>query len=238
MPTVEFNAPGISPFKYDPLNIFYIMAWLVFGEVRNSSHLRKRKAEDILITLRSDYGIYIPEYYDNISLLKCCNQGLREAVSEDGIELYKEIVDKFFRDIHVDLKKEINLQQSYNSFIEKTKSRIDRFTLMTSVADLKACFKARKGIVISTIHAIKGEEYNSVIGISLLNGIIPHWDYIFNKDMSNRRCEDTNKLLYVLISLSKKNVYLISEQGRKTRKKKEYIPTDELIKNSFCYDSY
>ena len=72
--------------------------------------------------------------------------------------------------------------------------------------------KERKGVVINTIHGVKGEEYTTMIGFSLLHGIIPNW-----KITREFICHDeTCKLLYVMCSRAKKNLYF-SEKGYFTR---------------------
>lgn len=39
-------------------------------------------------------------------------------------------------------------------------------------------FKSRDGITLTTAHKVKGNEYDTVIAINLLNGKIPHWNEI------------------------------------------------------------
>ena len=83
-------------------------------------------------------------------------------------------------------------------------------------------------MVISTLHGVKGEEYTSVIATGLLNGYLPHWDYIRDPIKKLCRKNETYKLLYVLCSRAKKNLYLFSESGRTTRNGSQYTSTDEL----------
>ena len=83
-------------------------------------------------------------------------------------------------------------------------------------------------MVISTLHGVKGEEYTSVIATGLLNGYLPHWDYIRDPIKKLCRKNETYKLLYVLCSRAKKNLYLISECGRTTKNGSQYSSTDEL----------
>ena len=86
--------------------------------------------------------------------------------------------------------------------------------LSTLCCDLKKCFEEKHGIVISTIHGVKGEEYNTVIAIGLLNGYITHWNDIYGGD----RIRTAYKLWYVLGSRAKENFYPISDTGRTTQK--------------------
>ena len=46
-------------------------------------------------------------------------------------------------------------------------------------------------MVISTLHGVKGEEYTTVIAAGLLNGYLPHWDYIMNLVSAQREALQT-----------------------------------------------
>ena len=86
-------------------------------------------------------------------------------------------------------------------------------------------------MVISTIHGVKGEEYNTVIAFGLLNGFVPHWNDIYDGDRRNT----AYKLLYVLESRAKENLYLISETGRTTQRESLYTATDEVVNVEWDY---
>ena len=64
-------------------------------------------------------------------------------------------------------------------------------------------FLREEGVVVSTIHGVKGEEYTTVIATGLLNGYLPHWDYIMKPEKQSLRKTETLKLLYVLSRTSK-----------------------------------
>lgn len=180
LPNLDFDAPQIVPFKYDPMNPFYLIAWLTFTEPGKSERLRKSKATEILSILKFDFGIHIPDNFDNLSLLSCIN-GSRISINQnDGIELYKTIIRTIFRKMGIDIESENMLKQCFETFIDETEDRVHRFHLLSSTSDLESCFKERKGIVITTIHAMKGEEYHSVIAFGLLNGILPNWNDIID----------------------------------------------------------
>ena len=103
-----------------------------------------------------------------------------------------------------------------------------RYSLATDFESISKYFGDKNGVVISTLHGVKGEEYTTVIAAGLLNGYLPHWDYIMNPTKKLCRRNETCKLLYVLCSRAKKNLYLFSEYGRTTKNGLEYSSTDEL----------
>ena len=87
--------------------------------------------------------------------------------------------------------------------------------------------RSKDGIVVSTIHGIKGDEFRTVIAFGLLEGYVPHWDSIINKGTAR---EDSNKLLFVLCSRAKEKLYLFSETGRTTNKGTPYHINEDIKK--------
>ena len=80
---------------------------------------------------------------------------------------------------------------------------------------------------MSTIHGVKGGEYDTVISFGLLQDMVPNFN-----DSSD---ESAKKLLYVIGSRARKNLHLISERGRKGRYK-EYESTKVLSGTRYTYD--
>lgn len=234
MPSLNFDAPDISAFKYDPLNPFYLLAKLLFTKAGNRVHVRKKIATEILNIIKNDYQIPIDDSYDNYSLLKAinnCNPDL-----EDGMEFFKTAVYEILNTMRISLKSEKSLNKIFNDFLDKCNERIQSHKLPTAYNDFLKCFMEKSGIVINTIHGVKGEEYTTVIAFGLLNGYLPYWDYIFNEVKKPFRVTEAKKLLYVLSSRSKENLYLFSETGCYTQKGTAYTPTDELKSIDFNYD--
>lgn len=234
LPTVNFDAPDIMPFKYDPMNPFYLLARLLFTGAGSNNRTRKRMASEFLDILGSEYQIAIPDYYDNYHLLKAINSAVPNT--QDGLLFYKQAVAHVFRCMQIPVESEILLLRDYTTFIEKAEYRIMQYHLPSSYNDFCACFKERDGVVINTIHGIKGEEYEVVIGFDLLNGHLPHWNYVFDPTKTMLRKKETSKLLYVLCSRAKTSLYLFSETGRTTKKGTPLTATDELYSLEYDYD--
>lgn len=234
MPDNNFDAPDISPLKYNPLNIFFLIAKLLFTQGSKNSRLRRREAEDILVILREDYQIITPEKIDKLDVLKIINS--TQFIQDNGILTLKKSIENLLNILHIDINKQDNLLSTYNEFFERIDSRIKQYKLEYSCDAMKKSFNERNGIVINTIHGVKGEEYTTIIGFDLLNGHLPHWDYIWNDTLKLVRHEETNKLLYVLCSRAKENLYLFSETGRTTRKGIPLQATMELENYTFDYD--
>ncbi len=227
LPEVSFDAPDISPIKYDPLNPYYLLSKLVFTESGQSVSIRKRVASELLATLRDDFKTPIPKGIDSYDILRVINLSVNPK--EDGITLLQNSIKGVFGLLRIQLDHEKHLHDMYHLFFEKLQDRVKRYDIDIEYASISKFFKERTGIVLSTIHGIKGEEYTTVIAFALLNGYLPHWDFIMEDAMKPKRFNETQKLLYVLCSRAKKNIYLLSEKGRTTKKGNDYTPTDELI---------
>ena len=233
LPEVKFDAPDITPIKYDPMNVFFLFARLLFTEPGKKTWLRKQIANEIVKILSEEYKIELHEKVDTYMVLKVVNSLLSEE--ENGLDYLQRSIIKFFDILGVNLRQEQFLLKSYEDFIAKINDRVKRHDLSTSIDGFKQCFKEKEGVVINTFHGVKGEEYDTVIAFGILNGYIPHWNTMYNKSRQYRE-DETKKLLYVVCSRAKKNLYLFSEQGRITPKGYPLTSTDEMIAISVEFD--
>ena len=226
LPDIPFDAPDISPIKYDPMNPLFLIAKLLFLPSGKNVTLRKRIATEFISIVRDDFRIMVPDNiqnYDVLSAVNCCR-----GTDADGITCLGSAIERVFAILHVRISKEAALSALTNSFFDEIRSRVDRYALSTDFNSISKYFGEKNGVVISTLHGVKGEEYTSVIATGLLNGCLPHWDYIRDPIKKLCRKNETYKLLYVLCSRAKKNLYLFSESGRTTRNGFQYTSTDEL----------
>ncbi len=236
LPRVRFNAPDITAFKYDPLNPFYILARLSFAAAGQHMYLRKKLAAEFISIMSLEYGVSFRDGFDQLSLLKTINSIVQKKEYKDGIES----LDVIFASVISFSRNSISIDDpvmlSFKAFIDKAESRIKQNNLARDYDSIAKCFYEKKGVVLTTIHGTKGEEYDTVIAFDLLNGKLPHWDYIYRDDLKTKRRNTTNRLLYVLCSRAKKNLYLFSETGRHTQKGNLLTATDELKQYYYQYD--
>ena len=141
----------------------------------------------------------------------------------------KHTIHSVFRLLKTQIEHEIQLCELLEMFFAKIYDRVKRYGIDTGYNSISKFFKEKQGIVLSTLHGVKGEEYTTVIAFALLNGYLPHWDYIMNDALKSKRFNETLKLLYVLCSRAKLNLYLFSERGHMTQNGNEYHATDELV---------
>lgn len=233
LPDVKFDAPDITPIKYDPMNVFYLISRLLFTESGKKTWLRKKIAKEVINILSDEYKVMLSDEVDVYKILKVINSSLGDE--DDGVDFLKNTINKVFMKLFIDLGTETHLRKAYEDFMERIQDRVKRYHLSTDIKIFRQCFKEKEGVVINTFHGVKGEEYNTVIAFGILNGYIPHWDIIINKPQQYRE-EETKKLLYVVCSRAKKNLYLFSEQGRTTNNGNPLTSTDEIASITFSYD--
>ena len=94
LPQVKFDAPSITPIKYDPMNPFYLLSRLVFSEPGKRTSLRKRIASELVAMLRGEYKIYLSEKIDSYSILKIINSS--KGTETNGVVYLKNTIDNFF----------------------------------------------------------------------------------------------------------------------------------------------
>lgn len=134
LPNVKFDAPDITPFKYDKMNPFYLLAQLTFTSASSRATYRKRAAREFLEILRGDYGIPIGERADVYGVLKAVNNAVDSK--EDGMVCLQCVVKNVFRYLNIALAQEDRLNDTYTAFLAKANKRIADYRLPTMYSDL------------------------------------------------------------------------------------------------------
>lgn len=232
MPEYVFDGPGMMPFSRDVENFWYKLSKICLTSASPSLYVRRtRWAAEILRDLALA-GVPIADHTSK-SFLRLCNT---IQISEtDGLEYLKQFFAELFRALGVDYRDFAHLREHYDAFFDSSQSRIDRLTkegsaFISDITAFRNVFKEKSGITISTIHGIKGDEYDVVIAYALLEGMVPHFND-GDGDISAK------KLLYVICSRARKNLHLISEKGRKRGHWDVYSTTNVLAAYKYKYDS-
>ena len=236
LPNLDIDAPGLSPFHCQRENLWFKVARLFLSTPHPALYrTRIRWAGEVIKEFRDVHGVALSEIYRKPrSLLRLINS-IKISIT-DGLDYLDAVFSKLLEEIHVELVAHEALAASKIVFFEKARTRIHEIEGMpTDLASFKKFFRHPSGVVISTCHGIKGEEYDTVIAFGLLKGYIPNWDVIING--SSYTAEDSaSKLLYVVCSRAKCHLHLIAESGRRTRKGKLYETTEVLRKLDYHYD--
>lgn len=209
LPGIPFDSPDITPIKKDPLNVFYNIAYLSLTKpsIKNL-YYREKTALDIINKL----SLYSCKKIKPIDLLNYINSN--DCECKKGSEYVKNSIDRVLIFFEIILDECQFLNEDYNNFFEKIEDRlkISKYNLTDDLEDFKNMFNEKNGVVISTIHAVKGEEYEVVIAFGLLESKIPS---IYTPQ--ELRDTTANKLIYVMASRCKNILIMISEKRTKNK---------------------
>lgn len=231
LPDYSFSGPGMVPFARDIDNFWYKLSRIILTEASPQLYIRRiRWAGEVIAAL--DLAGINTAAITRKSLLRVSN-GI-SSTETDGLKYLLECFDALFAALGIDRTSSAMLVEHYEAFVEGSQQRIDRLiadgaAAIAEVAMFRKVFDERTGITVSTIHGVKGAEFEAVIAFGLLEGMVPH----FNED---DKVAAANRLLYVVCSRAKKNLHLISEVGRRRGPNNFYVPTDILLACNFGYD--
>lgn len=209
LPDYSFDSPGLAPFSRDIDNFWYKLSKIVLTQSSPDLYIRRmRWASDILNELEN-IGVNISSL-SNKKLLKICNSII--ITEDDGLVFLGQYFDELFMQLGIDRNNFLMLKEHYEAFFESAKKRIERLEkdgieYAGNIETFKKIFRQKDGITVSTIHGVKGLEYDTVIAVGLLEDIVPHFA---DSDKQN----SAKKQLYVVASRARKNLHLISERER------------------------
>lgn len=231
LPEYEFDGPGMVPFARDIDNFWYKVSRLLLTTASPTMYARRlRWAAEVLQDLENA-GVALPRVSKK-SFLRACNS--IRCDETDGLKYLECAFDQLFASLGVDFHSVVVLHEHYEAFFASATVRIKHLQregaeFIGEVNNFRKVFQKRGGITISTIHGIKGDEYDTVIAYALLDGMVPHFSDM-NQDESGM------KLLYVICSRARKHLHLISERGRMQWNDEERAPTAKLKNYIYVYD--
>jgi hypothetical protein len=233
LPQYSFDGPGLVPFSRDIDNYWFKLTKIILTEPSPNIYVRRlRWASNVL----SDMELALVDVHSITpkQLLKTVNSILIDE--DDGLSYLRSFFDALFSELGIDFMLYPMLKEHHVSFFNSSQNRIERLEgesalFATDIEAFRKAFKPRTGIKVSTIHGVKGGEYDVVISFGLLQGLVPNFN-----DASDASAK---KLLYVIGSRARKNLHLISEKGRMTgygQYRRERQPTEILHRLMFEYD--
>ncbi|MDH1500342.1 ATP-dependent helicase [Comamonas terrigena] len=232
LPDRQFNGPGIVPFARDIENFWYKVARLALTEPSPQLYVRRlRWAGEVLAGL-NDAGVDVSAVSRKHLLRECNTVQIDES---DGLTYLHAFFDALFERLDVSYEAFGGLLSAYTDFFDASQARIQRLRDdgvdgIEDLAFFKRAFQPRSGITVSTIHGVKGAEFDVVIGYALLEGMVPH----FNDADGDASAQ---KMLYVVGSRARKHLHLFSEAGRPRGRRDVYLPTRRLAAYRFEYDT-
>lgn len=230
LPECSFDGPGLVPFSRDIDNFWFKLTQIILTEPSPNMYVKRlRWASDILYDMEVAQ-VYVQSITPKQLLKSVNNISLDES---DGLAYLRLFFDILFDELEIDFTIYPMLKEHYEAFFNSTQNRINRLRsenslFTTDIVSFRKAFKPRTGIKVSTIHGVKGGEYDVVISFGLLQDIVPNYN--------DASVESANKLLYVIASRARKNLHLISESGRVDFFRNRRRPTEVLDQLIFSYD--
>ncbi len=232
MPEYSFDGPGMVPFARDTENFWYKLSKIALTQASPGMYVRRlRWAGEILTDLEAA-GASVSKLTQK-SLLRECNA--IKIDETDGLTYLSTFFESLFSSLAIDFRLFATLREHHTAFFDSSQARVARLKsegseFIGDIETFRKVFQSRAGITISTIHGVKGAEFDVVIAYALLEDMVPHFN-----DPNGQ--ESAMKLLYVIGSRARKNLHLISERGRiRQYSGEEYQVTRKLAACKYGYD--
>lgn len=231
LPDQQFDGPGLVPFSNDFDNFWFKVSKILLTESSPNMLVRRmRWAKDVINDL-DDFGVDISRLTPRLFLRECNSISILET---DGIVYLDQAFAALIQQLKITIGSFPPLVEHRDAFFRSSQSRIDRLKkdgapYISDISFFRKVFRERTGITVSTIHGVKGAEFDVVIAFGLLQGMVPHFTEAASFDAAS-------KLLYVVGSRARKHLHLISESGRPQGRYGQYVPTEVLSACVFDYD--
>jgi len=223
MPTVKFDAPEITPIKRnDDLPLYKLSKLICMKISHDNINYKRRISRDFKMLFKDFYGITLN--YTTDELLTIIEKRRPTNSDSNGTEYLKQEME-FILYTFLGITSEV-IEKDLNIFITEIIERVNtqRFKLTNTIDSFTSMFSRKKGIVISTCHGVKGEEYDVVICLNVNEGKIPHFSSVNNRD-------EAKKLLFVMFSRARKEVHVFSKSDDRNGPTNEigpYLPDTKM----------
>lgn len=231
VPELQFDGPGMVPFARDTENFWYRLSRLVLTDPSPSLYTRRLRWAGEVIKDLTEAGVSL-NGINRKSLLRLLN-GI-EVDDSDGLTFLRSSFDQFASELGISLSDHALLDEHYRAFFAASELRVGKLELdgvagVRETSFFRKVFQNRSGVTVSTIHGVKGAEFDVVVAYALLQGMVPHFNDA-DGDLSAK------KLVYVVGSRARKNLHMFSEVGRPRGRYDVYGPTKVLASCAFNYD--
>lgn len=199
-PTIKFDAPEISPIKRnDDLPLYKLSKLICMSISHENINYKRHLVIDFKTKFKEFYNITLDINVDEF-LTEIENRRKNNIIAV-GTDYLKNELDYFLFNYFKINNCEINAD--INEFMLEINKRISKHNINNVPDTFMSMFSRKDGIVISTCHGVKGEEYDAVICLYVTEGKIPHFSESNNRDIAN-------KLLFVMFSRARKYIYIFS----------------------------
>ena len=233
LPDQQFDGPGLVPFSNDIDNFWFKLSKILLTESSPDMLVRRMRWAKNVINDLGDFGVNTSRLTQRLLLRECNALSIAET---DGLTYLDQAFTKLFDRLDIVLDSFPPLAEHREAFFCSSHSRIERLrrdgaSYINNVSFFRKVFRERTGITVSTIHGVKGTEFDVVIAFGLLEGMVPHFNEVAGQ-------VSAHKLLYVIGSRARNHLHLISETGRPRGRYGHYVATEALNSCTFSYDEF
>jgi len=194
---IPFDAPGVSPLPKSLESPFRSLIRLFFTSPTPDNYTKRRRLAKYVQEHFESSGFSFCAHNDPIrAITKACNSIV--FYPDHGItEFLKHLVRSFLEKLGLNIDENSVALEDFNTLLKTVDERISEMKLLDKADYLKTYFNEKSGVVITTCHQTKGDEYEVVIATGLLKGKIPHWNDIINRSKEHQDYI-ARRLLYVI----------------------------------------
>lgn len=213
---IPINGAGLSPFKGNEMGLWSVLSKiaLTYPSIEMYSK-RLFWSENILNILNQEISFVDKDLTaaDILHLSNYVKKSLDKKYDNNSSakDYLNEFFDMFLEGLPAFFAQTPSIVRPRNMFFKGFDARVahclEKDGIDINRLDIcRLLFNHKEGVKVSTIHAVKGQEYDSVILVSMLDQYIPH-----RSIPENEKSEEANKILYVASTRAKKNLWLIAE---------------------------
>ncbi|WP_303950256.1 UvrD-helicase domain-containing protein [Rothia mucilaginosa] len=213
---VPINGAGLSPFKGSEMGLWSVLSKIALTYPSIDMYSKRIFWSEDVLNILSQEMSFMDNDLTAADILKLSNhikKSLDKKYDNNSAakDYLNEFFDMFLAALPAPLAQISSIIRSRSMFFSGFEARVDSCLKKdgVNVGRLGFCrllFINQEGIRVSTIHAVKGQEYDSVILTSVLDDYIPH-----QSTPANKKSEEANKILYVASTRARKNLWLIAE---------------------------
>jgi hypothetical protein len=170
LPQIEFDAPGLSPLSGTRENFWFKVARLFLTSPSPYRvRTRFRWAKEVLLELAALAETSIPSVVETPRRLLRAINAISSGETE-GISFLRDVFSQFLELVGLTLELNNRLRESFDTFFERAETRAatPNGSAPTDLNSFRRLFSHPSGVVVSTCHGVKGEEYDTVIAFGLL----------------------------------------------------------------------
>ncbi|HBL4937292.1 TPA: ATP-dependent helicase, partial [Escherichia coli] len=223
LPDQQFDGPGLIPFSNNFDNFWFKVSKVLLTDSSPALLIRRLRWANEVIKDLDSFGVDTKTLTPRILLRESNALTVNEL---DGLRYLDQAFTELLKRLNISPEIHPALLTHREAFFSSSAARIERLqkegaTYINQISVFKKVFRERSGITVSTIHGVKGAEFDVVIAFGLLEGMVPHFNEV-NGHVA------ASKLLYVLSSRARKNLHLISESERQRGRYSSYSATELL----------